>query len=115
MNSTANWNSVRFRTFGLEPTHEATMTDSSVEKVASWTSVLAAMLYLATFVSVSYALYGLAIGNSFLEFFASAYPRAFAACVVLFVCCAAFETGKTALRRMRGESKPLAVHSLVHR
>jgi hypothetical protein len=91
------------------------MTDPSLEKVATWMSVLAAMLYLATFASISYGIYGLAAGGSFPEFFAIAYPRAFAACVVLFVCCAAFESAKTALKKVRGESKRLAMHSYVHR
>jgi len=72
------------------------MIGTSVDKVASWQSVLAAMIYLATFLAAGYGVYAFATGAAFFESIAIAYPLAFAASVVLFASCAAVERMRSA-------------------
>jgi hypothetical protein len=91
------------------------MIPTSADRVLNWLGVLAAMVYLATFLSLSYALYAATRGASFIDSAVLAYPRALAACVLLFICCVSIEAVKAAHKKVRGEDKAVAVHSFVHR
>jgi hypothetical protein len=94
---------------------EANMATTSVHKVSEWKAVLAATLYLATFLALGYGLYAVARGASFLESFALAYPHAFAACLLFFACSTAFEILKTTLKKSPAEAKRVTVHSYIPR
>jgi hypothetical protein len=91
------------------------MSAMSLERVSDWKAVLAAMLYLATSLAGIYGGYALVRGGSFVAAFGAAYPITLAACVLLFVCAAAFEILRTALRKTHDRAKRVDVHSLVHR
>jgi hypothetical protein len=67
------------------------MIATNVDRISARQGVLAAMVYLATFLSLGYGLYAIAVGAAFLESVAIAYPFAFAASALLFVCCALVE------------------------
>jgi hypothetical protein len=90
------------------------MITTSSEGVPDWKAVLAAMVYLATFLALSYGVYAFARGASFLGSFAMAYPRAFAACVLLFVCSAAFEALTASVTKLRTDRKRVTAQ-YVHR
>jgi archaellum biogenesis protein FlaJ (TadC family) len=90
------------------------MVATSLESVSNWKAVLAAMLYFATFLSVVYGVYSLIGGAGFFKSVAVAYPFAFAACAVLFVCSVAVESVKTSIKKSRDDANRLPVHSYVH-
>ena len=81
------------------------MIPTSFQRVSNWMSVLAAMLYLATFLSGSYGLYALTQGASFLQSFLFAFPPAFTACAFLFLFSAAFEALYDVLTKAADRSK----------
>ena len=90
------------------------MSTMSLARVSNWKAVAAAMLYLATSLAVIYGGFALVRGASFFESLVVAYPFALAACGVLFICSAAFETLQTAFEKGRGHAKRPVIHSYVH-
>jgi len=91
------------------------MTTTSRDRVLNWASILAALLYLATFLAMAYALYGLSEGSSFIESFVSAYPRTFVAGILLFAGCLIIGSLAAALKKLRGHDGRIALHSFGHR
>jgi TRAP-type C4-dicarboxylate transport system permease small subunit len=100
---------------GLELLARPIMMTTSRERVSNWASILAALLYLATFLAFAYALYGLSKGGSFIESFASAYPRTFVAGIVLFAGSLIIGSLVAALKKLRGHDGRIALHSFGHR
>jgi len=94
------------------------MIATSVERVTGWQSVLAAMLYLSTFLAVGRGIYSLARDGDFLVPFASAFALTLAASLLLFACSSAVEAMITGAlkKRMRNADpeKRVVVHSLIH-
>jgi hypothetical protein len=90
------------------------MVATSREDVSSWIAIVAAMVYLATFLALCFGIYSLAVEKSFLDAFVFAYPRAMGACALLFVCSIAIEACQSApgvpVTKTR-EAKRLALHS----
>jgi hypothetical protein len=82
-----------------------------MERSSNWKDILAAMVFLSTFLGVSYGVYSFMQGASFLKSLALGYPIAFAACALFVAACAGIE----ALKKLRSESKRIVVHTYVHR
>ena len=90
------------------------MVATSRERISNLAGVLAAMLYLATFLSGSYGVYALTQGASFFESFTFAFPPAFTACVLLFLFSAAFEAVQAVLNKTTGDAKHVAQPYVQH-
>lgn len=85
------------------------MAATVIERVSNFKAVLAAMVYLATFLAMSYGIYSLARGGSFLDSFALAFPRAFAGCALLFAC--AYLNRNNALSEIASNAFSIASYS----
>lgn len=89
------------------------MSATRAERLSNWLGLLAAMVYLATFLAVVYGCYALARGGSFLDGIATAYPLTFAFTALLFASCAMLEMFRANLKRPRSEHKPAPAHPLT--
>lgn len=88
---------------------------ASLARAFDWKAVLAAMVYLATFLAITYGLYSVARGGSFIDSLALAFPVAFAACFLFFASASAYEALNASLRKTRDEAKRLTIPSYIHR
>ena len=91
------------------------MTTTGAARFSNALGLLAATLYLATFLVFAYGVYQFTRGEPFLDSIAAAYPLALACSLVLFLCCAIVEALKATVKRVRNEGKHASVHSLAHR
>jgi hypothetical protein len=90
------------------------MIATSSGNVSNGRAVLAAIMYLATFLAFGYGIYSAASGASFFESLAVACLPALAAGVLWFVGCAAFERLRSSLKQLRREAKRASGRSYVH-
>jgi hypothetical protein len=91
------------------------MVATSLERVSDWKAVLAAMAYLATFLSAVYGCFSLGFGAAFFKSFAVALPFAFAISGLLFACLVAFEAVRAVLKKSPVQAKRISIQTYVHR
>ena len=90
------------------------MDPTYVEPVSNWKSVLAAMLYLTTFVAVSYASYSLLRGSSFIDSLIFGLPRALLLSLALYAASVAFEAIHRAVKGQRSRAKSVPLQTFAH-
>jgi hypothetical protein len=83
------------------------MVASTREDVSGRKAIVAAMLYLATFIAICCSVYSLVGNGSFVESFVFAYPRALGACALVFVCYVTLKACQAVVNRIRSEAKRL--------